>query len=229
MVSVIIPTANSEATLPACLAALVPAAADGLVREVIVVDHGSGDATLTIADAMGCEILHGPAARGARLKLGAEAARGPMLLFLHADTVLESGFEQELRRLMDLWADAGEIDRRAATFRRIAGGYGARARRKALLARLNASLLGLSFGEHGLFLSRTFYEQIGGHAPFAVMEDVDLTRRIGARRLITLRAGAEAIGEPRQMGAPERAARGRTVVAWLFGADPGRLARRLGL
>src|SRR5262245_58936909 len=84
MISVVIPTLNDEDGLAGTLAALVPAAVDGLVREVIVVDGGSTDGTLHIAEAAGTEIVRSEASRGAQLAARAKRARFPWLLFLHA-------------------------------------------------------------------------------------------------------------------------------------------------
>ena len=59
MLSVVIPTENSEEGLARTLASLVPAAAEGIVREVVVVDAGSTDGTRVVADAAGCSLAEG--------------------------------------------------------------------------------------------------------------------------------------------------------------------------
>src|SRR5206468_10805520 len=100
MISVVIPTLNAAATLASCLDSLIPAVLHGLVREVIVVDGGSSDDTRAIADATGARFLESERGRGQQLGAGAQAARGEWLLFLHADTVLESGWEAEVRSLL---------------------------------------------------------------------------------------------------------------------------------
>ena len=107
MISVVIPTLNAEATLGGTLSALVPAAVDGLVREVIVVDGGSGDRTKEIVDQAGARLLVERPERGRQLAAGAARARFPWLLFLHADTVLEPGWEREAAGFMER-VDTGE-------------------------------------------------------------------------------------------------------------------------
>lgn len=94
MISVVIPALNAERHLPATLTALVPAAVNGIVREVIVADGGSMDRTRNVADHSGAEFVQVERGRGPQLAQGAALARFPWLLFLHADTVLESGWSE---------------------------------------------------------------------------------------------------------------------------------------
>src|SRR6202040_4315529 len=77
MLSVVIATENAERVLVPTLAALVPGATAGIVREVIVADAGSSDATAMIADAAGCRIDVTVAPLGHRLRRGAGGPRGP--------------------------------------------------------------------------------------------------------------------------------------------------------
>jgi len=88
MISVIVPTLNNAATLPACLGALVPAAVDAIVTEVILVDGGSTDATLEIAEDAGVK-------RAATVAAAVAAAKSDWLLLLPADLRLETGWDAE--------------------------------------------------------------------------------------------------------------------------------------
>src|SRR5471030_2831941 len=106
MISVVIPTLNSERLLPRCFDSLITAAVRGVVREVIVADGGSGDGTLAIAYAAGAHIVQarsekGKTGRGVQLAAGAHAARSDWLLFLHPETALESGWEAEAESFID--------------------------------------------------------------------------------------------------------------------------------
>src|SRR5215468_2482607 len=97
----VIATRDSELALLPTLAALVAGAAAGIVREVIVADAGSRDATAAIADGAGCRVLASTRRRGARLKAAAEAARAPWLLFLRPGVVLDATWVDETRRFIE--------------------------------------------------------------------------------------------------------------------------------
>jgi rSAM/selenodomain-associated transferase 2 len=188
MVSVVIPALNAEATLPATLSALVPAALEGLVREVIVVDGGSADRTREIADHAGAEVITAPANRGAQLRAGANAARHPWLLFLNADTVLDAGWEREAAHFMDR-VDNGSSRHAAAAFRFALDDDGLAPRALEGLVRLRCFLMP-PYGDQGLLIGRRQYDRTGGYRPLPLMEDIDLVRRLGMRRVKLLRPRA---------------------------------------
>lgn len=183
MLSVVIPTLDAAGTLTDSLAALVSGAVEGLVREVIVVDGGSRDATLAIADAAGCAVMHAPRGRGTQLAAGAAAARGDWLLFLHADTVLDPGWTDAVARHIAAAADGG---RPAAAFRFALDAPGARARFVERTVAARCALLALPYGDQGLLIEARLYRALGGYAPIPIMEDVELVRRIGRARLALL-------------------------------------------
>jgi glycosyltransferase involved in cell wall biosynthesis len=106
MISVVIPTLNDEARLVACLAPLVSASMAGLVRELVVVDAGSTDATLDIADDAGATIVRSGEGVGA----GVAVAKGPWILALDPGVRLERGWEAAAQRHV-------EVSRQPARFR----------------------------------------------------------------------------------------------------------------
>jgi rSAM/selenodomain-associated transferase 2 len=222
VISVVIPTLDAAAHLPRTLAALVPAAADGLVRDVVVSDGGSTDATLAIADDAGSTIVEGPKGRGRQLIAGAAAARAPWLLFLHADTVLEETWIRDAARFM-----AGE-PMRAAAFRFAFDDDAAAARRATWWVAMRCRVLALPYGDQGLLISRVFYEALGGYRDLPLMEDVDIVRRIGRARLSILDARAITSADKyRRDGYGKRARRNLVLlVRYLLGADPAKLAAR---
>ncbi|MFO1248999.1 MAG: glycosyltransferase [Alphaproteobacteria bacterium] len=192
MISVVIPTSNSERLLPRCFDSLIAGAVRGVVREVIVSDAGSGDATLQIADAAGAHIVHARKGRANQLVDGAAIARSEWLLFLRPETALEPGWEVEAESFINQ-----EIMERprAAVFRFALEDFGGEARRAEAKANLRTSLLALPYGDQGLLIPKRLYQKIGGYRALADMEDADMARRIGRRRLIVLRS--RAVNTPR--------------------------------
>ncbi|MCP1337578.1 TIGR04283 family arsenosugar biosynthesis glycosyltransferase [Futiania mangrovi] len=223
MLSIVIPTLNAEATLAPVLAALVPGAVEGLVREVIVADGGSADRTEEIADAAGCQWIAAPRGRGPQLRAGAAVARSDWLLFLHADTVLTPGWIGEADRFL---AHPGAHER-AAAFRFALDAEGWRPRALEAMVRLRCSLFGLPYGDQGLLVSRRLYDRLGGFAELPLMEDVEFVRRIGRGRLsmLPVRAVTSATRYDRD-GYLKRPARNLMCLGLYFaGMSPQRIAR----
>jgi rSAM/selenodomain-associated transferase 2 len=190
MISVIIPTLNAETSLAAALTALVPAAVDGVVRQVIVVDGGSTDRTLKIADHAGAEVVSAPLrGRGRQLSDGAARARFSWLLFLHSDTVLADGWHQEAACFIDR-VDTGKLPPVAGAFRFMLDDLGFKPRLLEMAVSARCSLLRLPYGDQGLLIAKRLYEEVGGYRPLPLMEDVDLVRRLGRARIIILSSAA---------------------------------------
>jgi len=227
MISVVIPTLNAEATLGGTLSALVPAAVDGLVCEVIVVDGGSGDRTREIVDQAGARLLGEKAERGRQLAAGAAQARFPWLLFLHDDTVLEPGWEREAAGFMER-VDTGDHPPSAAAFRLALDDQGPKPRVLERLVALRCRLLRLPYGDQGLLLPKSLYEAIGGFSPLPLMEDVDLVRRLGRRRTVMLRSRAVTSAERfRREGYMRRSARNLACLALYALRVPTPVIRRM--
>ncbi len=183
-VSIIIPTLNAAEGLRRSLPPLAEFGVLDLIREVILADGGSADETAEIAEAAGAVLVPAEQGRGAQFATGAEAARGDWLLFLHADTVLQPGWDAAVRTFI---GDSANADR-AGCFRFALDVSRPAARRIAWLANKRSRVLGLPYGDQGLLISRDFYRRLGGFKPIPLMEDVDLVRRIGRRRLVMLDA-----------------------------------------
>lgn len=189
MISVVIPTFNSEVGLGPTLTALVPAAVEGIVREVIVADAGSTDRTLMIADQAGVDVISAEAGRGLQMRAGAAKTRSRWLLFLHPDTVLEHGWEHEAAQFIER-VDSGRRRKAAAAFRFTIDDVGIAPRALETMVALRTGILRRTFGDQGLLISRDLYDEVGGFAPLPLMEDVDLVQRLGRRRLVILRSRA---------------------------------------
>src|SRR5262245_47764998 len=100
MLSVVIATHDSERQLVPTLAALVSGALTGLVREVIITDGGSSDATAAVADVAGCQFVAGSGSVGARLAASARTARSSWLMFLQPGTVPDTIWVDEASRFV---------------------------------------------------------------------------------------------------------------------------------
>jgi glycosyltransferase involved in cell wall biosynthesis len=179
MLSVIIPTRNSDRILVPMLSALVPGATAGIITEVLVADAGSQDETAAVADIAGCNLIVAEGPLGRRLKAAAGKARAPWLMFLQPGTVLDAPWTGEVERFVQQPARYGQ----AAVFRR--GGPAASTLRE-IMARLATMLGGLARPEQGLLISSNFYAALGGHSDRVVDSEHDLLRRIGRARTVKL-------------------------------------------
>lgn len=182
MLSVIIPTLNAEKSIGRTLDSVQALSLPML--EVLVVDGGSNDDTVHRATELGAKVVHCAPGRGRQLAHGASVAKGPWLLFLHADTILPPDWEIDLSRFITTERNLGL----AGYFRLGFDAKGRGARRVAALANWRADVLGLPYGDQGLLIYRDLYETVGGYrAELNLMEDVDLVRRIGPMRLKRLK------------------------------------------
>lgn len=215
--TVIIPTLNAGQTLTATLASVVG------VQEIIIADGGSNDGTLAIAGSLGARIVTGVTGRGRQLAVGAEDASGDWLLFLHADTALAPGWRMATA---DHMAAPGSSTR-AAYFRFSLDDLGWRARLLEWLVAVRCAVFHLPYGDQGLLISRILYDEVGGYADHPLMEDVDLVRRLGRRRLAPLAVAARTSADRwRRDGWSRRSLRNMVCLALYFaGFAPARIAR----
>jgi rSAM/selenodomain-associated transferase 2 len=166
--SIIIPTLNEEAALPDTLRAI--SALKGQ-PEVIVADGGSTDNTLAIARSAGAIIIPSERGRGQQQAAGAAHANGEVLWFLHADSLADpKALESMEQALGDPKVAAGNFTLRFDGETRAA--------RTLTLAYPYFRLLGLCYGDSGIFIRRSAYDALGGFRPFPLFEDVDLVWRV---------------------------------------------------
>ncbi|NOX74175.1 MAG: glycosyltransferase [Alphaproteobacteria bacterium] len=219
-ISVIIPTLNSASGLAAMVSTLFEGLEAGLIRELIVSDGGSGDATLEIAGDLGAEITRGAAGRGGQMRQGAEMAQGAWLLFLHSDTWLDEGWSAAVISHL-------RQHEQAACFRLRFRAKGRPARIVAGWANLRTRVFGLPYGDQGLLISRALYDQIGGFQDIPLMEDVAIARKL-KRRLVMLDGVALTNADKYIQGGWFRqgARNFWTLLRYFAGVSPENLAKR---
>jgi hypothetical protein len=178
MLSVIIPTEGVERTAVATLAALVPGAASGLIREVVLVDRSTTGVIERVADVAGCGFLRFDGSRAAAMAAGAKQARAPWLMFLRAGAVLDAGWIDETAQFIQGVADSGRP--RAGVFRYARSPYaeGRLRDRFRFLARIAGPLT-----DQGLLIARDHYDRLGGYSADARSSEARLLRRAARTQL----------------------------------------------
>ena len=210
--SIIIPTLNAAAFLPTSLAAL------GDVAEIIVVDGGSTDKTVVVAQEFGARVLTAPCGRGSQIAAGIAAASHAWLLLLHADTSLSPGWQ----------AAAHGTVTHAGYFRFVLDSDHRRARRLERMVAWRSRVLGMPYGDQGLLIHRDLLRTVGGMRQLPLMEDVDLIRRLGRARLVPLAADAVTSAYKWEtQGYLRRSARNLMCLSLWFAGVPPRLIQRI--
>ena len=175
-ISVIIPAMNEAADIGAAVASALEAA------EVIVVDAESTDDTAAEARRAGAFVIRAPRGRGGQMDSGAMQAKGDVLVFLHADTLLPKGWQEGVRAAL---ADKRVV---AGAFRLSVAAPGMRFRLLEALANSRARVLGLVYGDQAIFARKEAFFSAGGFRKLPLMEDVDCVRRLrGQGRVVLLK------------------------------------------
>lgn len=168
MVSIIIPALNEEQNIRGLIAELLALPGE---KEVIVADGESEDRTVEFAMSAGAKVVPSRRGRGAQLRAGAAASSGDVLWFVHADS---SPGKDSLAAISRALEDEGVA---GGNFALVFEGRGLAARQMTWIYP-KLRLLGLSYGDAGIFVRRTAYDAIGGVRPFRLFEDLDLVRRL---------------------------------------------------
>jgi rSAM/selenodomain-associated transferase 2 len=172
--SIIIPVLNEEKVIGSSLKKLQWVRQLG--HEVIVVDGGSHDKSVTLSEPLASRVVSSPPGRALQMNLGAKSATGDVLLFLHVDTLLPNDAVTALEQCMsDGLSCWGRFDVRLSgrhiLFRIIERMMNWRSR-----------LTGIATGDQAIFISRDLFERLDGYADIPLMEDVDISRRLRAYR-----------------------------------------------
>jgi rSAM/selenodomain-associated transferase 2 len=220
-ISIIVPALNEAAGIGATLAALAPLRDRG--HDVIVVDGGSSDGTPELARPLADRVIAAPRGRANQMNAGAAEARGDVVLFLHADTVLPPD------------ADRAVLEGLATT-RLLWGRFDvAIAGRHPLLPviawfmNFRSRLTGVATGDQAIFAWREAFLRAGGYPPIPLMEDLALARALG--RLSQPLCLAERVTTSGRRWESRGVLRTVALMWWLrlryfLGASPERLAQR---
>lgn len=169
--SIVIPALNEAEQIGATLAS----ARGTRVAEVIVVDGGSGDATVDLAAAAGAIVLSSPRGRARQMNAGAARADGDVLLFLHADTRLPAGFDAAIEdALADPAVVGGRFDVRLVPSTPRLDLTAALINRRSRWSRIGT-------GDQALFVRRAVFVAMGGFPDLPLMEDVAFSRELKRR------------------------------------------------
>ncbi len=169
--SIIVPALNEAATIAVTLAAVQGLRTGG--AEVLVVDGGSDDGTPAQCRGLADRVITGPRGRARQMNAGAAAARGEVLLFLHADTLLPPDGATAAVAAVTAGALWGRFDvaitGRSLWFPLIGALMNARSR-----------LTGVATGDQAMFVARDVFQRVGGFPDQPLMEDVELSTRLRA-------------------------------------------------
>ncbi|CAJ1331499.1 unnamed protein product [Effrenium voratum] len=214
---------NEEKSLPKTLKSVfsqMPAPS-----EVLVVDPGSVDRTSETATACGATALKGPRGRAVQMNCGARASKAPVLLFLHADTELPEGaLEAVQAALCDPEVLGGCFELRFAEE--------AESRTLQLWSwstRVQCCRSSrLVFGDRGIFVRRSAFEELQGYSEWPILEDVDLVMRLArqSRRSFSFVPLAVTTSARRMLEVgpiKQQLLNSCIIVAWYLGASPERL------
>ena len=175
MISVVIPTEGIEQPVVATLAALVPGAAAGVVREVVLVDRSEGDAIAYVADVAGCNFLKFDGSRAAALAAGAKQTRSSWLMFLHAGAVLDSSWIDETTQFIQNISMSGR--ERAGVFRYARSPYADA--RVSHGVRLVSNFIAGPSADQGLLIARDHYDRLGGYVSTSRRAEAKLLSKMG--------------------------------------------------
>jgi rSAM/selenodomain-associated transferase 2 len=217
VLSVVIPTLNAEKNLPATLACIK---AGGFQLELIIADGGSYDKTPAIAAEHGAKFTATLGGRGAQMASGAMYSTGDWLLFIHSDTRPQPGWKHIVKKFIENPKNRFH----AAYFKFSLNDSSPAARRLERMVDWRCRTFGMPYGDQGLLISRDFYDLLGGITPIPLMEDVDIVRRIGPKRLTQLNSAAVTSAERfRKNGYFLRSAKNLLCLALYFAGLPPRL------
>ncbi|MEL6440740.1 MAG: TIGR04283 family arsenosugar biosynthesis glycosyltransferase [Cyanobacteria bacterium J06621_8] len=180
MISIIIPVLNESAIIKSTLVQLQ----QNSECEIIVVDGGSHDQTVAIAQQTTAKVLTVRGNRAEQMNAGANIAQGEFLLFLHGDTQLPGNFEELIITALN------QPNTVAGAFELAIEGTERALRWIEILVKLRSHFWSLPYGDQGIFISKQVFTAIGGFASMPIMEDFELMKRLKKQGRIAIAPGA---------------------------------------
>jgi rSAM/selenodomain-associated transferase 2 len=221
-ISIIIPTLNEARNIKTAILSTGFAATTKPSRniEVIVVDGGSQDDTVAIAQSLGVKVISSTPGRAVQMNAGAIAASGDILLFLHADTRLPAGFDEMIpTALQQPRTVAGafnlQIDASSWGIRLVEWGVNWR-----------SHFWQMPYGDQAIFITKELFTQIGGFPELPIMEDFELIRRLKSNGKIAIIATPVVTSARRwlQKGILQTTLLNQIIIiAYLLGVSPERI------
>jgi len=169
-ISIIVPMLNEAANLPDLLEHLLFCQRQGC--EVILVDGGSEDNSVALAQLAGFTVFETSRGRARQMNAGAAAVQGDILVFLHADSRLPV---QADVLILQAFADS---DRGWGRFDVYIDGRSWMLKVIAALINLRSRLSGIATGDQTIFIKRSLFDQVGGFPDQPLMEDIEISRRL---------------------------------------------------
>ncbi len=167
-ISIIIPTLNEAAIIDASLRYLQPLRPD---CELILVDGGSTDETIILAKPLVDLVLSAPPGRAIQMNVGAQQAKSPLLLFLHADTQLPAQFLQLFGNFEASHLCWGRFDISLISRHPLV-------KIISLMMNWRSRITGICTGDQAMFVRRDAFEAVGRFTEIALMEDIDLSNKL---------------------------------------------------
>jgi len=168
--SIIIPALNETKTITSTLIALQGLRQGG--HEVILVDGGSTDDTVSLAEGLVDQIVYAKPGRAGQMNAGARHAWGETLLFLHADTLLPEGTVAIISNALSTH-EWGRFNIRLS-------GTNPLFRIIERMINWRSCLSGIATGDQAIFLAKSLFDKLGGYAELPLMEDIELSIRLKA-------------------------------------------------
>jgi rSAM/selenodomain-associated transferase 2 len=175
-ISIIIPTINEAKNLPLLLSDLSIIQKEG---EIIIVDGGSEDKTIDIANIHGAKVYKSKERnRGLQLNMGSKNAKGDWLIFLHADTRLSNNWFREVSSILKeekkyIYYFKFKINHKKIIYRVLE-----------ILVNFRSKHLKQPYGDQGLIIHRSTYFQNNGFRKIPLMEDLDFLRRLNNKKIL---------------------------------------------